>query len=52
MRVSLTGTSSILPYMTLHMQQLGITLKEIAVISAFLPLANIFGPPIAGDGLL
>ncbi|XP_063588960.1 major facilitator superfamily domain-containing protein 6-like [Penaeus indicus] len=41
-------TSSILPYLTLHMQQLGITLKEIAVISAFLPLANIFGPPIAG----
>lgn len=42
------GTSSILPYLNLHMQQLGITLKEIAVISAFLPLANIFGPPIAG----
>ncbi|XP_042884942.1 major facilitator superfamily domain-containing protein 6-like [Penaeus japonicus] len=42
------GTSSILPYLNLHMQQLGITLREIAVISAFLPLANIFGPPIAG----
>nr|XP_027238503.1 major facilitator superfamily domain-containing protein 6-like [Penaeus vannamei] len=37
-----------LPYLTLHMQTLGITVKEIAVIYAFLPIASLLGPPISG----
>ena len=39
---------SFLPYLTLHMQQLGMTMEEIAVIYAVLPLASLLGPPIMG----
>ncbi|XP_042878928.1 major facilitator superfamily domain-containing protein 6-like [Penaeus japonicus] len=42
------GATAFLPYLTLHMQTLGITVKEIAVIYAFLPIASLLGPPISG----
>ncbi|XP_063588956.1 major facilitator superfamily domain-containing protein 6-like [Penaeus indicus] len=42
------GATGFLPYLTLHMQTLGITVKEIAVIYAFLPIASLLGPPISG----
>nr|XP_053646239.1 uncharacterized protein LOC128698164 [Cherax quadricarinatus] len=42
------GTSSFLPYLTLHMQQLGLSVMEIATIYTVLPVASILGPPISG----
>ncbi|XP_069191149.1 major facilitator superfamily domain-containing protein 6 isoform X1 [Procambarus clarkii] len=42
------GTSSILPYLTLHMQELGLTVAEIATVYAFLPITSILGPPLSG----
>ncbi|XP_047496052.1 major facilitator superfamily domain-containing protein 6-A-like isoform X1 [Penaeus chinensis] len=42
------GATGFLPYLTLHMQTLGITVKEIAVIYAFLPIASLLGPPLSG----
>ncbi|XP_064096935.1 major facilitator superfamily domain-containing protein 6-like [Macrobrachium nipponense] len=42
------GTMGFLPFLTLHMQQLGITVKEIAIVYAFLPIASLLGPPTSG----
>jgi len=42
------GLYSVTPFFTLHMQQLGISVEEIAVITSLLPLAAIFGPLISG----
>nr|XP_053653742.1 major facilitator superfamily domain-containing protein 6-like [Cherax quadricarinatus] len=42
------GQTSYLPYLTLHMQVLGITVKEIAIIYSFLPIASLLGPPTSG----
>ncbi|KAK7080308.1 hypothetical protein SK128_013082, partial [Halocaridina rubra] len=42
------GATSFLPFLTLHMQQLGITVREIAIIYAFLPIASLLGPPTSG----
>ena len=39
---------SFLPYLTLHMQQLGLAVEQIAIIYAVLPIASLLGPPIAG----
>ncbi|XP_064113349.1 uncharacterized protein LOC135219996 isoform X1 [Macrobrachium nipponense] len=42
------GVVAFLPYLVLHMQQLGITVEEIATMYAVLPLASLIGPPITG----
>lgn len=42
------GSAAFFPYLTLHMQQLGITVKEIAIIYAILPVGSILGPPLSG----
>ncbi|XP_042231696.1 major facilitator superfamily domain-containing protein 6-like isoform X2 [Homarus americanus] len=42
------GTNALFAYLTLHMQQLGITIKEIGTIYTFLPITSILGPPISG----
>ncbi|EFX74053.1 hypothetical protein DAPPUDRAFT_252370 [Daphnia pulex] len=38
----------LLPYITLHMLQIGITIEEVGIIYAVLPFASCLGPPIAG----
>lgn len=38
----------LLPYMTLHMKQLGLTMVEMTAVYAILPLIQLFGSPIAG----
>jgi len=40
--------SAILPYLTIHMQTIGISIKEIAVIYACLPFTSFLGPPLLG----
>lgn len=37
-----------MPYITLHMIQIGITIEEVAVIYLVLPFASCVGPPVAG----
>lgn len=38
----------LLPYMTLHMKQLGLTMVEMTAVYAILPLIQLLGTPIAG----
>lgn len=38
----------LLPYMTLHMKQLGLTMVEMTAVYAILPIIQLFGTPIAG----
>lgn len=38
----------LLPYMTLHMKQLGLTMVEMTAIYAILPIIQLLGTPIAG----
>nr|XP_045600592.1 major facilitator superfamily domain-containing protein 6-like [Procambarus clarkii] len=42
------GQSAYLPYLTLHMQVLGLTVKEIAIVYSFLPIASLLGPLTSG----
>lgn len=38
----------LLPYMTLHMKQLGLTMVEMTAIYAILPIIQLLGTPLAG----
>lgn len=38
----------LLPYMTLHMKQLGLTMVEMTAVYAILPVIQLLGTPIAG----
>lgn len=38
----------LLPYMTLHMKQLGLTMVEMTAVYAILPIIQLLGTPIAG----
>lgn len=38
----------LLPYMTLHMKQLGLTMFEMTLVYAILPIIQLLGTPIAG----
>ncbi|CAG0914709.1 unnamed protein product [Notodromas monacha] len=40
--------AALLPYLTIHMQALGLTIEEIAVIYAVLPFTSFLGAPITG----
>ena len=42
-------TAVLLPYITLHMLQIGITIEEVGIIYAVLPFASCLGPPTAGE---
>ncbi|KAK7068369.1 hypothetical protein SK128_017573, partial [Halocaridina rubra] len=42
------GTNAILPYLTLHMRELGLSMQQIGIIYAFLPIVSILGPPLSG----
>uniref|UniRef100_U5EED9 Putative transporter n=1 Tax=Corethrella appendiculata TaxID=1370023 RepID=U5EED9_9DIPT len=42
------ATSSLLPYLTIHMQSIGVTVEEIAIIYLALPFTTFLSPPITG----
>lgn len=46
-----TATSSLLPYLTIHMQSIGLTVEEIAIIYLALPFTTFLSPPITGEYL-
>uniref|UniRef100_A0A2M4CLI8 Putative transporter n=1 Tax=Anopheles darlingi TaxID=43151 RepID=A0A2M4CLI8_ANODA len=43
-----SATSSLLPYLTIHMQSTGLTVEEIAIIYLALPFTTFLSPPITG----
>lgn len=38
----------LLPYLAVHMKQIGITVEETAIIHSIIPLSAFSGPPVAG----
>lgn len=44
----LSATASLLPYLTIHMQSIGLTVEEIAIIYLALPFTTFIAPPITG----
>lgn len=47
--LSFSATSSLLPYLTLHMQSIGLTIEEIAIIYLALPFTTFLSPPLTGN---
>lgn len=43
-----SASSSLIPYMTIHMKQLGITVEETAIIYTLLPVTQLVCTPLAG----
>ncbi|KAF2354077.1 Major facilitator superfamily associated domain [Trinorchestia longiramus] len=43
-----SGVFAFLPYVTLHMKQIGLTNEEVALTYAILPVSSILGPLIGG----
>ncbi|RZF43442.1 hypothetical protein LSTR_LSTR001703 [Laodelphax striatellus] len=42
------ATASLLPFLTIHMQSIGLTVEEIAVVYLALPLTTFLSPPVTG----
>ncbi|KAK9505055.1 hypothetical protein O3M35_009205 [Rhynocoris fuscipes] len=42
------ASASLLPFLTIHMQSIGLTVEEIAVVYLALPLTTFLSPPITG----
>jgi hypothetical protein len=42
------ATASLLPYLTIHMQSIGLTVDEISMVYLALPLTTFLSPPITG----
>ncbi|XP_065202542.1 uncharacterized protein LOC135832927 [Planococcus citri] len=42
------ATSSLVPFLTIHMQSIGLTVEEIACIYLALPLTTFLAPPVTG----
>ncbi|GLG96438.1 Uncharacterized protein GBIM_03421 [Gryllus bimaculatus] len=42
------ATASLLPYLTIHMQSIGLTVDEISVIYLALPFTTFLSPPVTG----
>lgn len=43
-----SATSSLLPYLTIHMQSVGLTIEEIGMIYLALPFTTFLAPPVTG----
>lgn len=42
------ATASLLPYLTIHMQSIGLTVPEISFVYLALPFTTFLSPPITG----
>ncbi|KAJ8926921.1 hypothetical protein NQ314_020773 [Rhamnusium bicolor] len=42
------ATSSLVPYLTIHMQSIGLTMEQIALIYLSLPFTTFLAPPVTG----
>jgi len=45
---SLAALGCLIPFLTLHMEDIGLSHTEIGWINTFLPATALFGPPLAG----
>lgn len=45
------ATASLLPYLTIHMQSIGLTVPEISFVYLALPFTTFLSPPITGKFL-
>lgn len=43
------ATAALLPYLTIHMQSIGLTVEDIAIIYLALPLTTFLAPPLTGE---
>lgn len=43
------ATASLLPYLTIHMQSIGLTVPEISFVYLALPFTTFLSPPITGQ---
>ena len=43
------ATASLLPYLTIHMQSIGLTVPEISFVYLALPFTTFLSPPITGE---
>lgn len=43
-----SATGSLLPFLTIHMQSIGLTVEEIAIVYLALPLTTFLSPPVTG----
>jgi MFS_1 like family len=41
--------ASLLPYLTIHMQSIGLTVEEISIIYLALPFTTFLSPPLTGE---
>lgn len=46
------ATASLLPYLTIHMQSIGLTVPEISFVYLALPFTTFLSPPITGKSRL
>ena len=46
----LVAMAAILPYLTIHMLAIGISIGETAIIYGVLPFTSFIGPPLMGNG--
>lgn len=46
--ISILATSSLMPYLTIHMQSIGLTIEEISQIYLALPFTTFLAPPLTG----
>ncbi|KAL0273281.1 UNVERIFIED_CONTAM: hypothetical protein PYX00_005990 [Menopon gallinae] len=42
------ATAALLPYLTIHMQSIGLTVEDIAIVYLALPLTTFLAPPLTG----
>lgn len=42
------ATACLIPYLTVHMQSIGLTVEDIGIIYLLLPLTTFLAPPITG----
>ncbi|XP_063219814.1 uncharacterized protein LOC134529542 [Bacillus rossius redtenbacheri] len=42
------ATASLIPYLTIHMQSIGLTIEEISIVYMVLPFTTFISPPITG----
>lgn len=42
------ATASLLPYLTIHMQSIGLTVPEISFVYLALPFTTFLSPPVTG----
>jgi hypothetical protein len=46
--VLILATASLIPFLTIHMQSIGLNVEDIAIVYLALPLTTFLAPPVTG----